>query len=170
MARDFYIKLVAVFYAVLGSAIFIACTAILPPYFLSSVNKNAANDRLKLQENVPVPIVGEGTLNKVKELDKKLALVEGLQGQHFLVSQKVINKIIVHQKPEVKINQISYTSSGEGGKSITVSGVASTRGGLLSFSQALKEDQFFKEVNLPISNFVKESDIIFSINLTPKEQ
>lgn len=169
MARDFYIKLVAVFYLVLGSAVFIASTSILPPYFLSSVNKNAVNDRLKLQENVPVPIVGEGTLNKVKELDKKLILVESLKDKHFLVSEKVINKIISLKAPEIRITKISYRNLEENGKTIILEGIAPTRKSLLSFNQVLKEDPFFKEVNLPISNFVKESDIIFSISLIPKE-
>lgn len=169
MARDFYIKLVAVFYLVLGSAVFIASTSILPPYFLSSVNKNAVNDRLKLQSNVPVPVVGEDTLNKVKEIDKKLILLEGLQGKQFLVSEKVINKIISLKSPEIRISRISYRSLGENGRTIILDGIANNRKSLLSFNQALKDDASFKEVNLPISNFVKESDIIFSISLIPKE-
>ena len=50
---------------------------------------------------------------------------------------------------------------------IGVQGTAPSRETLLLFRKALEDDVNFKNVNLPISNFVKGSDIKFYLSLIP---
>ena len=69
--------------------------------------------------------------------------------------------------PDIKITQIQYRNESIKGKTISISGVASSRDRLLLFKRELENNIAFKKVDLPISNFVKGSNIKFSLGLTP---
>ena len=167
MARDFYFRLVVVFFVMLGVSFLIAFVAILPSYFLSMVKKNEASAKLAMQRSEPMPELDQKTLTEIKGLNSKLNLIENARQNKYSVSQKVINEIIFKKTSDIKITQIIYQNDLSNGKTINVKGDASSRETLLSFRQALEEDANFKKVNLPISNFVKGSHIKFYFNLIP---
>jgi hypothetical protein len=52
------------------------------------------------------------------------------------------------------------------GEKISISGRASSREVLLSFRRTLEDNPAFSKVDLPISNFIKGSNIRFYITLT----
>ena len=60
-----------------------------------------------------------------------------------------------------------YENDATKGKKVTVLGIAPSRELLLLFRRALEDDVAFKKVDLPISNFVKGSNIEFSLSLIP---
>jgi hypothetical protein len=67
----------------------------------------------------------------------------------------------------VHLKRFTYTvgKNYEGG-TIRVEGSADTRDVLLLYKQALEREKLFTEVDLPISNFAKEKNIEFSVELT----
>ena len=79
----------------------------------------------------------------------------------------MIGAILLKKRSDIKITQILYQNDGTNGKKITLTGIASSREVLLLFRQALEDSSSFKDVVLPISNFVKGSNIDFSLSLTP---
>jgi len=68
----------------------------------------------------------------------------------------------------IKITDISYENDSLNGKKISIQGTAPSREVLLSFRQAFENDNTFKQVDLPISNFVKGSNIQFYLSLIPQ--
>ncbi|MFZ2149653.1 MAG: hypothetical protein WAV15_00645 [Minisyncoccia bacterium] len=166
--KDFYFRLGVVFLWALGSCVAVAILAILPSYFLSSVEKNLAEERLAAQKNEPVPTVDQASLSLMEELDRKLALIEGSDKERYPVSQKVINQIVLQKMPDIKIGRINYEDHPTEGKKISIYGIAPSRERLLFFRRALEDNVAFIKVDLPISNFIKGSNIEFYINLTPR--
>ena len=164
--KDFYFRLLVTSFMVFGVSIFIATAAILPAYFFSSVKKNLTEIKLERQKNNPVPLLDQKTLNTVKDLNTKLNLVEKAQKNRYLVSQNIINNIILEKMSDIKITQINFSNDIKG-KIVTISGTASSRERLLLFKQALTDNVAFKKVDLPISNFVRGSNIKFSLSLIP---
>jgi len=81
----------------------------------------------------------------------------------------VINAILLKKRSDIKITQISYQNDTRGRK-IGVTGTAPSREVLLFFRLALESSPAFKSVDLPISNFVKGSNIQFYLNLIPSEK
>ncbi len=152
---------------VLSVCILMASTAIMPSYFLSSVRKNLVSSKLELQKQQAIPVAGQNTLATIANLTNKLVLIENAEKNKYLVSQKIINEIILKKLPGIKINQITYENTTLSGKKVTIRGVAPSRERLLLLRKALEDNVAFKKVELPISNFVKGSDIPFSINLIP---
>ena len=165
--KDFYFRLAVVFWAVLGCSMIIASVAILPSYFLSSVKKNLVNTKLEAQKREIDPLLGQETLAVVSDLEKKLKIIEDAEQNKYIISQSVIGKIVLKKMPDIKITGIVYESNYPGSKTISVNGTAGSRERLLLFRRALENDVAFKKVDLPISNFIKGSNIKFSLSLIP---
>jgi len=165
MSKDFYFRLATVFFMMLSVSLLIASILILPSYFLSSIEEDIFNTKLKSQEK-SISLPDQDTLMVVKDLKNKLSLIENDEKNKSIFSTKVINEIILKKIPNIKITEIFYQND-KTGKKITVSGRASSRKILLLFRRALEDDVAFSKVDLPISNFVKGSDIKFYLSLIP---
>lgn len=167
MVRAFYLRLLAVFFSLLGFSILVASFAILPSYILASLKINLANEKLAMLKATPLPEVDQKTVSQIADLDGKLTLIENAEKNKYLISEKVINEVIFKKMPVIKITEISYQQDSIAGKTIKVHGTAPSRAALLLFRQALENDNAFKKVDLPISNFVKGADISFYLSLIP---
>lgn len=165
--KDFYFRLSVVFFMVLGSSIIVASVAIVPSYFLSLEKKNFITNALEEGKREPVPLFDQKNLTAFGDLKNKLKIIELTQQKKYVVSEQVINEILLKKLPEIKITEIIYDSTSTLGKTIIVNGTAPSREKLLLFRKALEDDVAFKKVNLPISNFIKGSNIKFSFNINP---
>jgi hypothetical protein len=165
--KDFYFRFGVVFIFMIGLAVFVAVLTILPSYFLSSVLKNVAEERLTAQKAEPVPAVDQDSLKIMEDLDGKLRLIDDSEKNTYVLSRYVINEILVQKMPDIKINSISYKDDPITGKEINIHGVAPSRERLLLFRRALEDDATFKKVDLPISNFIKGANIEFYLKLIP---
>ena len=167
LAKDFYLRLVALFFIVLAVSVLIASAALLPSYFIASIKENLANTKLDLQKREPVPSIDKETLSMIGLLNNKLGLIEKAQVNKFIVTERIINEINLKKMPDIKITEILYENDPLIGKKISINGIAPSRERLLLFRRALEDDTFFKKVDLPISNFVKGSNITFYLSLIP---
>ena len=167
MAKDFYLRLMIVSFVMLSIAFLIASIVILPAYFLSSAEKNFIDAKLKAQENEVIPLPDKNTLDIVQDLEGKLNLVENIKSSDLNFSQRIVNEIILKKLPDIRITEIFYQNDPQKGELINISGRAPSREILLAFRRALEDSTAFLKVNLPISNFVKGSDIRFNLSLIP---
>ena len=164
-AKDFYFRLITLCFVALGICVLIASISILPAYFLASTKKSLADEKLEVQKKQVVPDLDQQSLTNIKNLNNKLTIIENAEKNKFLVSQKVIQEIISQKMPDIKISKISYSNDPINGKVINVVGVAPSRDRLLLFNQTLEADNNFKSVDLPISNFLKGTNIQFNLVL-----
>jgi hypothetical protein len=111
-------------------------------------------------------------IGSIEDLKNKIVFIEGRQDSNFSLVERVLNAIILKKTDFIKINEIRYEKSSQSGSEdserITVGGTASSREVLLVFRKGLEDDIMFKQVNLPISSFVKGSNIKFFLNLIPR--
>lgn len=166
MVKSFYYRLVIVFLFMLGICIFISCILLIPSYVVSSSKYNSAQTKLENQKNEPIPNFDPNTILVIKDLKNKLGLIETNENNQFDISEKVINAIIAQKTSKIKILAISYNKEPLTTK-VSLTGVAPSREVLLSFQRALEDDPNLKNVDLPVSNFIKGFDIQFSMTLTP---
>lgn len=166
MAIDFYYRLLVLFFIVLDFCILIFIFSLAPSYIMSSAKKDIFNLKLETQEKEAIPSLGESSISIIKNVNSKLDLVENSKKNKFLVSEKVINAIILNKRSDIKITKILYDNNGKS-KKISITGFAPSRAVLLLFRQSLEDSLNFKSIDLPISNFVKESNIEFYLSLIP---
>jgi|SRR3989338_1969067 len=163
---SFYYRLVILLLATLNICVLLVFVAILPSYFLSSVKNNIADVKLQTQKNEPMLPIDQEVLSAMQDLDNRLELAENAQKNTFLVSERAINTVVFKKMPGIKITKVFYENDSIKGRVIRIQGNAPSREVLLSFRRALEDDVSFRKVDLPISNFVKGSNIQFSLNLT----
>lgn len=166
--RDFYYRLFVVFIATLGFGALVGVVSVLPTFFLSSVEKKLALAELAAQQNDPVGEADQNITATMEDLNKKLSTAESARKSKYAISDTILNQIIVRKMSDIKITKISYENSEQAGKKVSISGRAPSRERLLSFRRALEDSTAFKAVDLPISNFVKGSNIEFSLSLIPR--
>ena len=167
MAVGFYYRLAILFLMMFDFCILIALVSILPAYFFSSANNTIVDVKLGIQKNEPLPQFDQDTLAVIKDVNGKLDLIDKAEKNKFLISQKVIGAVILNKEPNIKIIQILYENDPVRGKKIDVVGIAPSREVLLSFRRILEGNPAFKSVDLPISNFVKGTNIQFNLSLIP---
>ena len=167
MTADFYCRLATLLLLVAGFSMLVAVFALLPAYFLALTKVAVVETRLEMVKGYPMSASGEQSLAAVKDLNSKLNLIQNAEQKKFLISDKVIDAVLSDKISGIKISQILYQNDPSVGKKISLTGTASSRAALLLFEQTLQDNPAFQNVNLPISNFVKESDIDFYLTLTP---
>lgn len=165
--KSFYYRLVVVYLLSLSVCVLTGIIVLIPSYFIVFVKENSVDKKLEAQKKEPVPLPDQETLSLIKDLDRKLTLIERTESNKFDVSKKVIDAIIARKMPEIKISSISYENDPQKGKKVRVQGSAPSREILLLFRLSLESDVAFSQVDLPISNFVKGSNINFYISLIP---
>ncbi|MEK7569465.1 MAG: hypothetical protein AAB500_01055 [Patescibacteria group bacterium] len=170
--KDFYFRLAVVTFFLLSFTILVASLAMIPAYFLSAAKKDVVFTKLSEESNTPNSALLLETQESIAALTKKLNIVEKVQKNEYRISGKVVNEILGDKISSIKITAILYETPlpknpGDPNKKVTVQGVATSREELLRFRRALEDNVAFQKVDLPISNFVKGSNIFFSITLTP---
>ncbi len=165
MVRNFYYRLATVFFIALGFCAAIACVVLLPSYFLSSTKYSLMNQKLEHEKSIPVDALDQETLKLLSALENKLSIIEKAEKNKFSIVKSVVNQLILKSVPDVKINQITFGKDDKDGQVVSIKGTAPSREKLLLFRQSLEGNSFFKKVDLPISNFVKGSNIQFYIRL-----
>jgi Tfp pilus assembly protein PilN len=164
--KDFYLRFIALSFLMLGISVSIASILLLPSYVYSVLLNNNINAKLASQEKETAVSSDSDTLLTIRDLKSKLSLMESLENEDVF-SNRIINEIILKKMPNIKITGISYTNDSQG-ENIDLEGIAPSREALLLFERTLEDDSAFSKVNLPISNFIKGSNIKFNLSLVPK--
>lgn len=167
MAQNFYFRLAILSFFMLSFSILFATLAMTPAYILAKARENFINQKLDIQKSEPVPVLDQDTQKAIEVLDTKLSLIEKIENNTLIVSKKIINEIIESKVPGIKITRIFYDNSSLTNKPLGIYGTAPSRERLLLFRQSLENNDSFSNVDLPISNFVKGSDIEFYLTLIP---
>lgn len=163
--KDFYMRVVIVSFFVLGTAVFLSNIMLAPALFYASLEKKLISEQFAKDENKLTFDLNQENKNAVENLENKISLIKQAQNTKFLVSEKVINNILSKKINGILINEINYTKDVNKGNLINIRGQASSRERLLTFKNSLVTDPNFKNVDLPISNFIKSTDIEFSLVL-----
>jgi Tfp pilus assembly protein PilN len=164
MIADFRLRITVLFLFTFGFCVLVAIVALLPSYFISSTKYSLSQTKLETQKLDPSHMSEE--LAVIQDINKKLDLIENSEKNRFTPSVDVISAILLKKRPDIKITEISYQNDVQG-KKIGVTGTAPSREVLLLFRLDLESSPAFKTVDLPISNFVKGSNIQFYLNLIP---
>ncbi len=76
----------------------------------------------------------------------------------------LINKVIDLKSSKIHLNRFNFISTRDGSR-LVLNGVSDNRDALVDFISALKSSNRFESVESPISDFAKNLDIPFTVNL-----
>jgi hypothetical protein len=158
------------FIAVSGVLFFsLLCAAVIlftPSYLLvESQEKNFEKQLLLIKESFERENIDQ-IESSARDLNSQLASY-AKQEELFVGASSLFLEIIGKKPPLIRLDNFSYTISDKEGKpdKISLRGFSSDRESLVSFTKKLEQSGLFSKVGSPLSNFLKEKNINFSLNL-----
>ena len=140
-----------------------------PSFFFAKYKNDTLNSQLESvkQKNI---VNGDDSVDFIKNLNT-LSTVLSNDSQFTLTDSGIIEKITSLKNNNIKILSIVITKENElGDKKILLSGVANNRDSLSLYEREIKIDGTFHSVIFPVSNFIKSSDLDFSVTLIYKNK
>jgi len=133
--------------------------------FLVNFEKTAVEDESKM--------LSESTLQKdLTEYETKLSHIQieyDLFSKEIIYPTSVISRIKQKEIVGIILNTVTFQKvDDEGNIKLEIKGVAKNRDTLINYSNSLKTDILFKDVNIPFSSLAKNSDIPFSLSASGK--
>jgi len=143
--------------------------AYVTPYYIS-VSKKDLVVAEKFQSVLSIENkenVGESVSRIVNRTLDEMMVAESYGQNNTLASQGFV-KIIDSKNSSIQINKLSFNLIGKDQAQFLVSGLSKNRGGLVSFIEDLKTRAGFQSVESPISDFARDTNIPFTINIKTK--
>jgi hypothetical protein len=163
--QDYHIRLYAVSLLVLA-LLGIFFLAYLVPYYLSVSKKDLKVSELfkpvltaENKENI-----GESVTQTVNRTMEEMRILEFYIKDNLIPSAYFI-RVFENKNSNIKITKLSFNQIKKGQASILVGGLAKNREGLVSFIDDLKTKGGFPVVDSPVSDFAKDSDISFTLDI-----
>jgi len=165
MRAVFYYRLTTILFIALGLTMLIATASLVPALLLSSVKNELVSKKIDQQKENNISEIDQNVLEVVESVNDKINTIKKSKQDTFMVSERVVDAILDGKMSDIKIFEISFVDNGDTGKLVKLSGEAPSRERLLIFSKNLESSPLFKSVDLPISNFIKGTNINFSLSL-----
>ena len=160
---EYRLRLGVVSVFALGALVFSSLVLLAPSYMLAVVKYNGISEELSALELKQSNAGQEKEVGaQIRDENKKIDLfLKGDTSGRLSPPQTILN-IIGIKGDAIKIQGFIYDASALQER-LVVTGVAADREGLARFVETLKKDPTFTKVELPISSYVKSSNIDFSV-------
>lgn len=147
-----------------GSVLSIAIILLAPSYLPLYYERQELAHALVIAEQTAKTVDAEALKRQVHAARNSMDRI-ARSVQRIPKASRIFDTIFADRKG-VFIRSIAVDPSGE----VRMAGGAQTRRDLLDFERALRESDIFHEITSPLSNIVKESNIMFSLRGTLKKE
>ncbi|PIR69267.1 MAG: hypothetical protein COU47_04200 [Candidatus Niyogibacteria bacterium CG10_big_fil_rev_8_21_14_0_10_46_36] len=170
LAQERFVRFVVVSGIIIA---LIACIAILLlwiPWVTLALQEDELEEQLNIVRQSPLLMHVEEIEDSLSSLNGKLDAYER-NSSDILLTSRIIEAVLSHVGSGVSLSFFSYTfPQGLGAvPQFRIEGVARDRSTLLALSDALDGDAMIENVRSPISNFLEESNIEFTLTFNVVE-
>ncbi len=163
----------------------IACLLLFPSYFLSKAREDLMTSRLEIFNQQNPDLTGNNMDKITSDINTKLAILNKEESA-YKISDKVLNNILESRTKGIIFSQVVFNkkavvvavaedtalpqakSNTSEVATLDIHGVAQSRDALRIFKTTLDNNPNFSKVDLPISNYLEKTDLIFMISITLK--
>ena len=160
---NYWLRVTTVYMTLLAVALLISTALLLPTYFYISYQIQAYSETLSNDEEKSIKQI-EADITKANQVSGLL-----LKTPQITKDSELLDEIQLLSEQQVFISNITIRKKDRTFSEIVVNGVAKDRNSLVEFKNKAESHRFFKDVNLPLSNLAKDSDISFSLSLVPTD-
>jgi len=147
----------AVFLVMLFAAIFLL------PSFILSQSKAQNADAKATTAVAKSDSVASDLPAQIEVVNK---LVATLKPEQYALPSSFVDMLTKDKTPENTISFISYARDASGAIAVSVNGVARRRQSLVAFTDNLGKEPGIGKIDVPVSNFTKDTDISFSFTIS----
>lgn len=165
IAKIYRLRVVAVTCFTLASVIIVALVLLLPSFFILETEKRTLETQLEglIPHEASAEVIDTDAI--IAEVEEELEILGPGIGSSETVSY--IHEVLLGYKTEnIAFDRFLYSTihgAKETSTEITVSGRAFDRKSLELFVESLNQDPMFADIDDPISNYINERDLPFSI-------
>ncbi len=140
----------------------IAVISIIPSFILSSAKVGEVSESISTIRSSTIFEEEDELSLALSDTNAKVSTL--LPEKQNIYIADLFEKILSHKTASVRINGISYRK-GDKDDSVAVNGVALSREDLSFFVEDMRKNPLFTEVNLPVSNFAKDRNSEFTLDI-----
>ena len=156
-------RFLAVLLGFSATAFFAGSIFLISPYRLAEEKTATILKSVGIGQTLTTSLEASNPEFVIKDIQKKLDTLS--LKKNAIPVNLIISSILADKPADTTINGITYKKKDTGAE-IEVRGIAGNRDSLLSFTRALEDEPLFKKVNVPVSSFVKDRNLDFSIQIT----
>lgn len=163
--KEYAVRIIIVSLSFLSFIILLGILSLFPSYLASSLSEKVAREQVDIIKKSISTDEQDNSRSIILNTNKKISF---LDSDIARVQISLVFETIVSEKTSgIKISSLSYESGGESGEGVvTIIGMSDGREELIAFRNILEEKVLFKQVELPVSNLAKGTDIAFSVKVT----
>lgn len=155
--------LMGIFAAALG---LIGFVSLIPAYLLSEARlREVTGDLARLEGKDSANVMTELT-KSLSQVNLKLSILKTAPSEH--AANDLLKMVIDERGGGIRVSGFLYKRNLDKDSVISVNGVARDRESLSQFVERLKKNPLFSKVDLPVSNFAKDKNTEFSLQITGK--
>ena len=167
--REKAARLIIALLAFVGTTTFIGAIFMLPSYFVLALSHDDVLRRLKAAEEVLATKEIAGVEAEIRAVNYKITNYEKSESRRYALSPILI-KIAKTMPADIKISGINLGPSDASSFTITMTGEAQKREGLLKFIDNLRLIKEFDSVYSPVTNLLKEINAPFRLEIKLKSE
>lgn len=142
--------------------------ALLPSYLHVYIDARDIENELAVHKQSQSFKDVDAMVQVVDKTNKDLSLLNDVKSSVSVTT--ILESLITEKGPDISFTDIAFTAKTATTSLITLRGVATDRDALVQLSRTLKGDPQFAEVNVPVSNFVKDKNIEFNVTVVARNQ
>lgn len=164
--REYHLRFAAVSLYALSVLSLGATVLLVPSYILSSAKEEIAQkEQVLFKERVELA-PGESVAGQIEAINARVKILSSDLGPNIA---PIIEESVLGIRPRsITLSDIRYERDSKGVRKVTVGGTAATRDALQQYVETLEKTGQFSGVELPLSNFVKRTNIEFVASMTIK--
>lgn len=167
---EYRLRLATVAILSVATLIFSSLVLLAPAYLIAVEKNNDAKNALAILQEKDSKVVNEKDVNaEVVAVNKNIALFLKPGVTYTASPITFIEKILEMRGDTIRISGFTYDASGAEERMV-ITGNARTRESLARFIEDLKKEPKFASIDLPISSYVKSTNIDFSAVIVRKEK
>jgi hypothetical protein len=166
LRQSYFLRLLTVGVIMAVLLLIVHALLLVPSYLYASTRLASENRQLETIANSTQTAQEKEAKSRIAALSTDATYLSRLST--LPTGSGAVRALLAVASPGVRITGFSYTAPAKAGAdaSMLVSGVASTRDALRSYTAALGDLPYVKNVDLPISAYAKDSDIDFTLTVT----
>lgn len=159
--REYWLRVMSVWMFLIGTGCLIVAALLLPTYVQIWIQLNGLSELASASSDM-VASYDISAQELIVASNQAKILNPPATSTPFSV---YINNIETVSGSAVTLTAFTFVRPNIGETSISISGIARTRQDLANFRDSLSADTAYSRVELPISNLIKEKDLLFSMQL-----
>ena len=169
--REYYARVFVLFLGIICFLMIYSISAIIPAHTLSISEKSKLMQEIQSINPETSNCVrnGDNCIDPSLQVKSTNLLLNALKDENRTFVSVPLLDVLNNKNIGIKVTSIKYLGEASGYYKFSINGFSENRERLLDFSNSLKQDVRFSGISLPISDFVKSTDINFVLMINVKK-